>query len=116
MNGRYAVALALVGWYLMLAPLRPDRPNVDRDAPLSTWKQSEAFGTGEDCEFHLRNMMKSLSRAKEELPSFDRTSFYRQLRDARCVAGDDPRLKVIEPRRERRIGRRSRRQLGRNEA
>ena len=77
----------------MLAPLRPDHSDIDHDAPLSTWKQSEAFGTGEDCEIHLRNMMNSLHRAKEELPSFDRTSFYRQLREARCVAGDDPRLK-----------------------
>jgi uncharacterized protein YfaP (DUF2135 family) len=90
MKSRHVAALALVGWYLMLPPLAADRPDVDRDAPLSTWRQAGAFDNAKACEANLADGLKRLDKARGEtqFPSFYHSYLY-----ARCVAVDDPRLK-----------------------
>jgi hypothetical protein len=49
MNLRHAAVLALVGWYLMSAPMTPDH-QVLTDAPLSKWKTGASFDTAKECE------------------------------------------------------------------
>jgi hypothetical protein len=90
MNVRHAAALALVGWYLMTPPLASDRLDVERDAPLSTWKQGGAFDTAKDCEANLSDGLKRLDHANGEKQF---PSFYHEFLYARCIAVDDPRLK-----------------------
>jgi predicted small lipoprotein YifL len=47
-------AAAEGGWYLMLPPVEKgksvfDRPKVDRNAPMTQWRQKEAFDSAEEC-------------------------------------------------------------------
>jgi hypothetical protein len=53
------VALALVGWYLILPPHVNSLSKVDTDAPLKNWKVYEKFGTVQECD-------KSLSSAQSK--------------------------------------------------
>ena len=51
MKPHHAATLALLGWYLMIAPhpggiLKP----YDFNAPLSQWQQSESYDSKADCE------------------------------------------------------------------
>ena len=48
MKLRHAVALALVGWYLMAPPMRKGAPNYH--APLGSWNMSKAYDSARDCE------------------------------------------------------------------
>lgn len=89
-NSRHAAVLALAGWYLMLPPLAADRPDVDQDAPLSTWKQGSAFDTAKDCEANLADALKRLNHVHGDMQV---PSFYHEYEYARCIAVDDPRLK-----------------------
>jgi hypothetical protein len=43
----HAAAVALVGWYLMLPPVRPDG-SVNANAPLLKWKTSKTYDTADD--------------------------------------------------------------------
>jgi hypothetical protein len=52
MKRYHAVALALVGWYLMLPPIVDGKPDVS--ASLSTWEQWRAFDTADLCETEPR--------------------------------------------------------------
>jgi hypothetical protein len=49
MNLRHAAALALLGWYLMVAPLADSR-TVDLDAPLTKWDIFRSFDSAAQCE------------------------------------------------------------------
>jgi hypothetical protein len=102
MNIRHAAALALVGWYLMIAPASgeqsdPNHPGFDPTnskfrfyAPLSKWTQIGEFDSATEChqqrekqlKQHLYNLM-GISRAEE-----------RNVEGlwARCIGTDDPRL------------------------
>jgi hypothetical protein len=85
----HAVALALVGWYLMIPPFGAREP--DLRAPPYQWfyadwdpekvRPTERYLTLAECE------AQKVKRLKD---SIDRNPY---LRDARCVKSDDFRLK-----------------------
>jgi hypothetical protein len=87
MKPRHAAALALVGWYLMTAPVENVGPfsSVKRKAPISEWNRGEQFDTREQCD-----------GARTEYLAYP-PILLREIKDAlaaECVASDDPRLKV----------------------
>jgi hypothetical protein len=49
MKPRHAVALALVGWYLMIPPLSSEG-KVDTHAPMSRWHQFMSFDAASACQ------------------------------------------------------------------
>ena len=84
MKTRHAAALALVGWYLMLPPVREAGPP-DLGAPLGKWGMlSPSFDSAKECEAYKLKLAEKV--VKERRPDYIRA-------DAKCVASDDPRLK-----------------------
>jgi hypothetical protein len=77
--GHTAVALALLGWYLMMPPqtkvwwIGPQRS--DNAAPLNRWTNQQSFDRAEKCE---------TARLSTQVQS-----------GAVCVSTDDPRLKAF---------------------
>jgi hypothetical protein len=94
MNLHHAAALALVGWYLMVAPSQGGK--FYPDAPLSQWNQARSFETASKCE-----QVRSIANQKflDKFALYDRDSLQKvdpsQYIDSisRCIATDDPRLK-----------------------
>jgi hypothetical protein len=70
MNPRHAIALVLVGWYLMIAPNRPSR--VWGEArPLSDWEIVQSFDSAADCR-QLRQQFQQLAiTLREDNPAHD---------------------------------------------
>ena len=82
MNTRHAAALALVGWYLMMPPLRGGgKP--DDQAPISAWTVFRKFDSTAACQ---EWKYKLETRARKTGRYGPRPVFM-------CVASDDPRLK-----------------------
>jgi hypothetical protein len=92
---RHAAALALVGWYLMVAPRDPDYLFMT-SAPLTKWAITKSFDTAEECE----------KERTEEVHQADRSGTYWYFDTKKrenvgspakyaylCVATNDPRLK-----------------------
>ncbi|MFZ0247756.1 hypothetical protein [Candidatus Binatus sp.] len=100
-KSRHVVALALVGWYLMMPPDSAKVPHsVDSDVPLSRWIVVASFDTQENCEGVLAGI-----QSKEQDPiSLDRTGKLARFQkhdealgkaravNAACVESDDFRL------------------------
>jgi hypothetical protein len=95
MNLRHAAALALVGWYLMVAPRDSDYLFVT-SAPVSKWVIVQSFDAAKDCEGERAG--------KVGLADKSGTYWYYDTKKRenvgspadlayRCVATDDPRLK-----------------------
>jgi hypothetical protein len=117
MRLRHAVALALVGWYLMVPPpcLDPDEPapvcrNID--AGLENWRIRGSFDAAKDCRTDLEQWKQRSHASKETvLPSQpikqSKKTWWAGLSQAQqqaaieemdaysaaCIATDDPRLK-----------------------
>jgi hypothetical protein len=99
MKPRHAVALVLVGWYLMVPPVTP-KGVVDIDAPRSAWKNTGSFDSAQQCE-----STRILNPTHEAWLSVARSAglqgdnaglerIWRQLlADSECIATDDSRLK-----------------------
>jgi hypothetical protein len=96
-TARHAAALALVGWYLMMPPVKqdcsqwPDQPcsvHVDMTAPLSKWQHRLVFDSAQECQERLATM-NSPSDGNSSMDNFLAV----MNRNAQCVASDDPRLK-----------------------
>ena len=87
MRPRHAVALALVGWYLMVPPTGRDYPRGNVDAPLTQWikRRRRPIAT----RTNVSTCWKA-SPVDELEEQADRRNFYKQ---AQCIANDDPRLK-----------------------
>jgi hypothetical protein len=89
MNDRYAAALALAGWYLIIPPLTPNGRSIDTNAAYAAWyKTKPPFASKEACE-NVKARLIAL-HAHPSSPS-------EQLRHhgeeaALCVPSDDPRL------------------------
>jgi hypothetical protein len=85
MKLRHAAALALVGWYLMMAPTfrnpQTDSFTVDLNAPLSTWEFVASYYSAADCRFAERDLIETAAQYPNVI------GFY-----TLCVASDDPRL------------------------
>ena len=90
MNGRYAAALALVGWYLMVPDstdlqrqLNPETKKYEALAPpIREWSINQSFDTAAECEAVIKE---STQRAQKDCPDC--------VVLAKCIATDDPRLK-----------------------
>jgi hypothetical protein len=104
MNLRHAAALALVGWYLMMPPLKPDGLP-DKSMPLAQWDTMKSYDSASDCEkFRASGEFRTGSCWFDSDPktgnlepwkSEDRDHFGIRLRncEGRCISTDDPRLK-----------------------
>jgi hypothetical protein len=86
MRPHHAVALALVGWYLLAPPLY--KGEVDEKAPLKEWTVLQSFGTVTECSQWL-----SVLLHKANLDPATRTVVKHRLLAASCMSSDDPRLK-----------------------
>lgn len=87
MRSYHAVALALVGWYLMVPPMGRDYPRGNVDAPLTQWlKRPTTYRDKDECE-HVLDRHRRLTNSKNKQTA---VNFYKQ---AQCVSADDPRLK-----------------------
>jgi hypothetical protein len=113
-TSRHAAAVALIGWYLMLPPFY--KQGVDSNAPPSRWKERAAFDTAAACEEAQAKLAKCgavLNGAGRGVSVLDACGWPGQARpvkdrdqdaligqvatqymESRCVATDDPRLKV----------------------
>jgi len=81
------MALALVGWYLMMPPTSRDYPMGNVDAPLNEWlKKPTTYRNRDECE-HLLDKQVRLNNAKNKQLA---VKYHKQ---AQCVSADDPRLK-----------------------
>jgi hypothetical protein len=85
MKARHAAALALVGWYLLMAPTfrnpQTDSFTVDLNAPLSAWDFVSSYYSGSDCALAERDLVDTARLYPNII------AFY-----TLCVASDDPRL------------------------
>jgi len=99
MKPRHAVALALVGWYLMVPPFHLDKTGVidavNDYAPISTWERLRSYDAIADCEADRR---KNIEATKQMLGQRNLAGNLGALRildaeDAQCIATNDPRLK-----------------------
>jgi hypothetical protein len=97
MNIRHVIALALVGWYLMVPPTVPNTNEVDKTAPVKQWTIRRSFPHSQGCEMARDKVRQA---ALQNLSERDSTA-RRGRRDpeafcplcvAQCVSQDDPRL------------------------
>ena len=91
MNPRPAAALALVGWYLMMPPLREHPkasalPTPDYQEPLSKWSVEDTFDTAQECKDEIKHR---IQRAESVAIENEKQWAY----SLQCTASDDPRLK-----------------------
>jgi hypothetical protein len=101
MKSTHAAALALVGWYLMVPPIRLGKSgsdgghawgeySIESQAPLRNWTRAQfpqEFKYKTDCQ---RVISKHCNRGSDG----DGTSYFEgSLCSAQCIASDDPRLK-----------------------
>jgi hypothetical protein len=99
-NPRHAAALALVGWYLMVPPVRLVKSGRDGDhewreysiepeAPLREWTRPkpQEFEYKTDCQRVISN------HCNRGIDGAGTSYFEGSLCDAKCIATDDPRLK-----------------------
>ncbi len=64
MKFRHTIALALVGWYLMMPPTGRDYPMGSEDAPLNQWmKRPTTYRDKDECE-HLLDRHRRLTNSK----------------------------------------------------
>jgi len=85
MTLRHAVALALVGWYLMM----PTPCNLS--APVSRWTVWESYDSAQEREEN-RRVLAGAARAPLENPADDpKGTGRRALLKMLCIASDDPR-------------------------
>jgi hypothetical protein len=96
---RRAAALAIVGWYLMLAPRTSDSPPVtdDVNAPLNKWKTVGSYDTAAECDAGKKDTPATIYNAEEGMSEQQKkvwTQTIMNLLEASiCIATDDPRLK-----------------------
>jgi hypothetical protein len=97
MTLRHAAALALVGWYLMLAP-HDLHYAVVPSAPLSQWKLQGSYDTAAQCMKvrserieRLTNSLRAIGPDQQPLDEAGTRESFATI--FKCIATDDPRLK-----------------------
>jgi hypothetical protein len=100
MKASHAAALALVGWYLISAPLVDNRPDVN--SPLSKWTIEHVFDSARDCDAVRSAWRERADRIAQATNQHKKLStedgkitigaFY-EMSSCECIATDDPRLK-----------------------
>lgn len=99
MRRAHAAALALVGWYLMLPPLKregPPKPStpvkIEATAPLSRWhiiSTGKPFKRKRDCEAYSVHLTKLLQDPKHPGAAYMARRWFEK---SLCVRTNDPRL------------------------
>lgn len=96
MRLRYAAALALVGWYLLIPRYGLDGRLLD-SAPLSAWKVYDRYDSLNACQRTRQQMIKlgdEFINEQERRAELGRgVSQAATMLASRCVSSDDPRLK-----------------------
>src|ERR1700675_3996937 len=92
MKPLHAAALALVGWYLMVPPVRGAPGEILEHAPLSQWDVYNQYDSKAECENSIlsdRDIQENMKQCSNgdcainvALPGY-----------GRCIAANDPRLK-----------------------
>ena len=87
---RYAAALALVGWYLMVPP---PHSNESESPPLSEWSVYQTFESADVCYFFREETASGMLQdaPPDFVARFD-GRFMDIFEQAKCIASDDPRL------------------------
>jgi hypothetical protein len=104
MKLRHAAALALVGWYLMVPPLRREVccgliTSGDPSIQIAKWKTLRVFITRAECEQSTYQEVRKRTAAAHQLANAYGLSdrLEREWKEAgsqaKCVASNDPRLK-----------------------
>lgn len=91
------VALALVGWSLMLPP-SSHTLRMDMTTDLSKWNVHSTHATAAECEQEKQRLQDSVAEAATNAPKSTlrrpgRDLMVARYRHARCVSSDDPALK-----------------------
>ena len=97
MNVQHTLAIAPVGWLLLVPPVTPGTREVNKSAPLSEWTRRRSFPHSEGCEnakYQLRKQALAVQaeQAMGKTRQIDPEEFCAPC-NAQCVAEDDPRLK-----------------------
>jgi len=91
MNPHHAAALALVAWYLLVPP----HPFAATPPPRSEWSVYEVYdSTGKCEERRLAISGGMLEDAPADFVERYGNTFMYVFKQARCIATDDPRLRV----------------------
>jgi hypothetical protein len=93
MKLRHTAAFALVGWYLMMPPIKGG--DVNEGAPISHWGIISSYDTATECQNFLDAESKKTKAnlPAEGQPPTNRTQRYAlETELSACIASDDPRL------------------------
>lgn len=95
MKPRHGIAVALVGWYLMVPPLTPGGGphEVLFHAPLSKWEVGEEHDTKVECQNSLKESVENMEHDANACEVGSCAVMVVEYAHGRCMASDDPRLK-----------------------
>lgn len=94
MKPRHAAALALVGWYLMFPPDRPDTHQIEDQAPISQWQSLRSFESVQECMNAKASAVQRTEVSEEKMQTdVVRRMLHIKALEAQCIATNDPRLK-----------------------
>jgi len=85
-NLRHAAALALVGWYLIVAPPQSFKDYKYYEMPLGQWMHKATFNSEFECK-------QEISKGCHRIQNGEILGFEGPLCYSQCVPSDDPRLK-----------------------
>jgi hypothetical protein len=102
MKFHHAVALALVGWYLMVPPT-DDNAQILKNRPIYQWNELATFNSKAECTQAQKTyaqlftctpeMAEDINRRKPPELKSDCTTMPNLLLSGQCLSSDDPRLK-----------------------
>ena len=100
-NRIHPIAIALVGWYLMLPPATGQQglPRLMVNAPIAVWTIAESFDTSKACERELDVRRSNFEQIYKNVnhnnagAEFRSGLYLEAANSAACVATDDPRLR-----------------------
>jgi hypothetical protein len=92
MKPRHAAALALVGWYLMVPPVRGAPGEIIEHAPLSEWDIDSQYDSNAECENSVPSD-KDIQESVKQCSNGDCAITVALPGYGRCIAANDPRLK-----------------------
>jgi hypothetical protein len=93
MKPRHAAALALVGWYLMIPPVRGAPGEILEQAPLSEWEFSNQYDSKAECENFVKESNEHIQETLKQCSNGDCAINVTRPIFGRCIAANDPRLK-----------------------
>jgi hypothetical protein len=90
MKFRRTAALALVGWYLMVAPQESFKGHGCHEEPLGKWKHQATFDTKFECKRAIAKGCGTINQNGEPLGPVGPLCY------AQCISSDDPHLKATK--------------------